>query len=113
MKTLKNKAKYRISKLGEIFVIEALHRLVCNQHLAFTWRINEANNVQQCAFSASGRPHDGHKLALVDMQIDAIKGRGFNRVGSVVLCNVGELYHGVIDCCGLDVDFAALGCRSR
>jgi acyl-CoA thioesterase I len=79
LKGLKHKTDLAPANPGHAVFRETCNVLAVEQNLAARRAVESGEKAQQRAFSASGRPHDGHELPAGDRQIDTAQDFYFMR----------------------------------
>jgi hypothetical protein len=82
MIALKNEPKVFLVKLHAIFFAELVDGMVEQMILAGPGAVVHAEQMQQSGFSRAGRAHNGNKLAVLDLDVDAAQDEG---LGGTVL----------------------------
>src|SRR5690606_19411203 len=85
VEALEDEADVAFAQLGEAVLREARDLAIGEPVAPARRRIDQADDVEQRRFAASGRPHDRDELALLDRQIDARERRGFELLRPIEL----------------------------
>src|SRR5712691_4018078 len=90
---LKNEADLAIADAGALGRLQDVHRLLVQRVNALRQRIEQAEDGQQCRFSAARRTGDGDELAFADVEVDAGKRVGLDIVGDEYFGYALEMDH--------------------
>jgi hypothetical protein len=72
---LEDEADAAAADFGQLGVRQVAQVVAVNQHRAAGGPVQPAQQVEQRGLAATARPHDGHELARLDLQRDAIERR--------------------------------------
>src|SRR4051812_2542817 len=81
VEALKNETDLAIAHTRTLGGGEFSDRPVVEEVLSLSWRVEQAQDREQCRLAAAGRPGDRYVLALVDLQVDSRKRVGLHFVG--------------------------------
>src|SRR5262245_5540950 len=93
MVTLENETNVFVAKLVSLVLVQFVHGLIEEVKLAAPGAVMHTDQMQQGGLPRSGWPHNGNKLALFDIDIDAPEDECLTHAVGVKLLDVSKLNH--------------------
>ena len=88
MEALEYEAELLVPQAGQGLIARAIDLLPIELEPSAARLVEQADQVQQRALAAAGRPHDGDELSLGDVEIDVLQRQRLDALGAVDLFHV-------------------------